>query len=131
VISTRLRDLVHSRREEEFNSFDGVLVSRKKRWNQVNSCIEVLSVYINCEADGRCRDLSFMLFNQTTKQFAYLGKYSKFQELKKFHVQDLAEACRQVLDQVEFEQPPFMKHLVTLQEVLKQIRSQMMPLFSQ
>ena len=106
---------MQDRREHAYNTKEqGILYTRKRKYNQLLSAMEIMSMYMVPTLEGRCRCLRFTIFNYATKQFSYLGVYEKLEHLQEFDVTILLELAKPSLDMIDFERSPFRYHILCM-----------------
>lgn len=120
TISRYYKKKVMRQREQAYTTSDqGILYTRKRKFNQLLGAIEIMSMYVVYDAsNNRCTCLRFTIFNYATKQFSYFGVYEKLDHLNTFDVRVLLELARPSLDLIEFERSPFRHHILCMQSVI-------------
>lgn len=97
---------------------NGLLLSRKRKFNKKLEAIEIMSMFLIHTADMKAKCLKFTIFNYATKQFSYMGVYDKLTGLSDFTVDDLAELSFPSLELLHFEKSPFTQHILCMQSVI-------------
>lgn len=115
TISRFYKKRIQNRREQAYNTKEqGILYTRKRKYNNLLGAIEIMSMYMVQTPENRCRCLRFTIFNYATKQFSYLGVYDKLEHLDEFDVDILLELAKPSLDRIDFERSPFRFHILSL-----------------
>lgn len=82
TISRFYKKRLQGQREHAYNTEEqGVLYTRKRKYNNLLGAMEIMSMYMVPTQENRCRCLRFTIFNYATKQFSYFGVYDKLEHL--------------------------------------------------
>jgi hypothetical protein len=90
--------VIRIKEKRYFYSDNGVLLTRKRRYNKLNASYEIMSMYVIASLENRCQSLRFTLFNYKTKHLFYIGTYTKMHFLNEFNVFKLVELSKTSLD---------------------------------
>lgn len=90
--------LIRIKEKRYFYGDNGILLTRKRRYNKLNGSFEIMSMYVVASLENRCQSLRFTLFNFRTKHLFYIGTYTKMLYLNEFNVFKLIELSKPSLD---------------------------------
>ena len=119
------RRLVLLQRTVIFRQLTGVLFSRKYKISPNSGAFEIMSMHMQVNyIDKTSLFLRFTIFDYVTRKFTYSGTYDLLDFVQEFNVYSLLKLSFLSLTKIEFEGPPFKKHIQTLQHIINENREQ-------
>jgi len=78
--------IIRMRENKFYSRSQGVLLTRKRRYNSFLEAFELVSMYVVPTMENRCQCIKFTIFDYRSKRFSFIGIFENVRHIKDFHV---------------------------------------------